>query len=151
MASTDEETQVPKKKKFRLWVLLLAALVSISACTYIFYGSGIKNLDAKINAEDMKSVTLPSFTVNLADTNSNRFLRTTITLEFSSDEVEEELKVSAYKVKDGVLQVLRNTQARSLENPESTELLKQQLLKEVNSRLTNGGVTGIYFEEFIVQ
>jgi flagellar basal body-associated protein FliL len=54
-------------------------------------------------------------------------------------------------VKDSAIRVLRNTSSGSLKDPQATENLKQALLKEINSTLTSGKVTGLYFEEFIVQ
>lgn len=148
MASTSEEQQVPKKKKIWFWIFVLLTLILLSTCAYLYFFFGGKNSDSQ--NKEMKSVTLPSFTVNLADTN-NRYLRTTITLEFSSDEVEDEINLSIYKVKDSILKVLRNTKASNLKNPEETQVLKDEILKEVNSQLTTGQVTGLYFGEFIVQ
>ncbi len=99
----------------------------------------------------MKSVTLPSVTVNLVNGNKSRYLKTTIVLEYSSTEVEEELKTSLYRVKDIILKVLRSTSTSSLDNPQETEILKEQLLEEVNATLISGEINGLYFEEFLVQ
>jgi flagellar FliL protein len=151
MVSKTEEQQQPKKKKTKLWIILGVAFIAIAACIYLYFSVGVKNSAAQVPAKDMKTVTFADITVNLADTNSSRYLKTTITLEYSSKDLDKEITASKYKVKDGILKVLRNTSASNLDTPEETDVLKQQLLEEVNSRLTSGKVTGLYFEDFIVQ
>jgi flagellar FliL protein len=150
MISRDDEQQVSKKNQRSLWILAIVAFISISACTYMYF-IGFKDSSAQVSARDVKTVTLPSITVNLADTDSSRYLKTTITLEFYSDDVEEELNDSMYKVKDGILKVLRNTKANTMEDTQQTEVLKKALLSEINSRLKSGKITGLYFQELLVQ
>jgi flagellar basal body-associated protein FliL len=149
MTSQPDEIKEPKKKKSKLLIICVIAFIAISAGTYLYFSGGHKNTAPQVSKENMKSVTLPSLTVNLADSG---YVKTTITLEYvSSKKLENELANNLYEVKDSAIRVLRNTSAGSLKNPQSTENLKQALLKEVNSTLTSGKVTGLYFEEFIVQ
>lgn len=145
-----EEQQVPQKNRRGLWIGLIVAILCMSTSVFVYFTFLAKD-SAELSPKDMKSVTLPSLTVNLADANDSRYLRTTITLEYSSDKLEEELKLSMYKVKDGVLKVLRNSRASTFEDPQQTEALKQALLDEVNSRLHSGKITALYFEELLVQ
>lgn len=149
MTSQNDEIKEPKKKKSKLLIICVIAFIAISAGTYLYFSGGLKNAPAQVTKEDMKSVTLPSLTVNLADSG---YIKTTITLEYaSSKEMDNELAENLYEVKDSTIRVLRNTSADSLKNDQSTEILKQALLKEINSTLSSGKVTGLYFEEFIVQ
>lgn len=149
VAKTDEVQEPPKKKKSKFKIVGIAVLIVIVACACGYYYVGMKNPAGQMTKKDMKSVTLPSVTVNLEDAG---YIKTTITLEYpSSKKLDDELAKNLYKVKDSVIRVLRNTTADSLKNPQETEALKQSLLKEINSTLTSGKVTGLYFEEFIVQ
>jgi len=145
-----EEQKAPRKDKHLIWIVLIVAMICISASAFVYFKVMQKD-SAEVSIKDMKSVTLPSMTVNLADMGGSRYLRTTITLEYSSDKVKDELALSTYKVKDGILKVLRNTKASTLEDPQQTDALKQALLDEVNSRLQSGKITGLYFEELLVQ
>ena len=146
-----EEQQAPKEKsKNMIWTVLIVAILCTATAAFVYFTTGAKN-QAEVSPKDMKSVTLPSITVNLSDNGGSRYLRTTITLEYSSDKLKDELPLSMYKVKDGVLKVLRNTQASTLEDPQQIDALKQALLDEVNSRLQSGKITGLYFEELLVQ
>lgn len=152
MVAKADEVQVlepPKKKNSKLKIVGIVVLIALVACACGYYYVGMKNPAGQMAKKDMKSVTLPSLTVNLEDAG---YMKTTITLEYpSSKKLDDELAKNLYKVKDSVISVLRNTTADSLKNPQETEALKQRLLKEINSTLTSGKVTGLYFEEFIVQ
>ena len=149
MAATEEEklSQPPKRKKF-IWVilaLLLAAALGGGAYWYM-------NRDpAEVAHRNRQYMTLPSMTVNLADAGGKRYLRTTITLEYSESKLKEELDTSMYKVKDGILQVLRSTSTSQLQEGPQLDRTKEALLTEINSRLHKGQITALYFEELLVQ
>ena len=151
MTSPTDESQAPKKKKPRILILILSAvlLVAIAGGIFLFF-NGSHNVAALFTRKaEIKSLTLPSLTVNLAD---RGYVKTTITLEHeSSKELDEELEKNTYELNDSVIKVLRNTSSSSLQNPQATENLKKSLLEEINSNLSNGKITGLYFEEFIVQ
>ncbi len=145
-----EEQQAPLKKNRTLLIVSITAVVCIAAAVFAYFAF-IAKPSAEVAPKDFKSVKIPSMTVNLADTDSHRYLKTTISLEYSDDKVKTELDTSIYKVKDGILKVLRNTKASTLTDPQQTDALKKTLLDEINSRLQNGKITGLYFEELLVQ
>jgi len=152
MTSQTDESQVPKKKK-KSKILIICAIVLVFAIIaggiFLFF-SGNHNV-SKLFARkaEIKSLTLPSLTVNLAD---RGYVKTTITLEYeSSKELDKEMEENTYELNDSVIKVLRTTSSSSLQNPQATENLKKSLLEEINSTLSDGKITGLYFEEFIVQ
>lgn len=145
-----DEQQATKSNSKIIWIALIVSMLCIAVSAFVYFNFMAKNT-TEVSPEDMKSVKLPSLTVNLADIGGNRYLRTTITLEYSSDKLTEELNVSMYKVKDGVLKVLRETHAKTFEDPQQVDALKQAMLDEINSRLHSGKITGLYFEELLVQ
>ncbi len=146
-----QEEIKPEKKKPWLWISLGMILLILSTCIYLYFAIWGDGSEKKEGIEGLKKISLSSFTVNLADSHSKRYLRTKITLEFYSKEVEKELEFSQHRVKDVVLEVLRSKKVSDVDTPEETELLRKELLKAVNSRLTKGKITGLYFEEFIIQ
>ena len=130
-------------------ILAAILLVAIAGGAFIFFRGGHNMAAIFARKPEIKSLTLPSLTVNLAD---RGYVKTTITLEYeSSKELDEELEKNTYELKDSVIKVLRNTSSSSLQNPQATENLKKSLSEEINSSLSNGKITGLYFEEFIVQ
>ncbi len=149
MASTEEEkqSQPPKRKKF-IWLALALFLIGALAGGAYWY----MNRDpAEVANRNRQFVTLPSMTVNLADAGGKRYLRTTITLEYTDSKLKEELDTSMYRVKDGILQVLRSATASQLQEGQQLDQTKAALLTEINSRLHKGQITAVYFEELLVQ
>ncbi len=146
------DEQQPGKSNSKIkWIALMVSMLCLAASVFVYF-TFMAQQSAAVSPKNMKSTTLPSMTVNLADIGGNRYLKTTITLEYSDDKkLAEELEASMYKVKDAVLKVLRNTHAKTFEDPQQLEALKQTLLDEINSRLQTGKVTGLYFEELLVQ
>lgn len=149
VAQIDLNQQSKKKRRPRTLIAVIVVLIAVTGLAAGYFNAGIRNSMAQMSTPEVKSITLPSITVNLVD---NGYFKTTITLEYpASKKLDAELDSRLYKVKDGVLGVLRSTSTAYLRNPEKTEALKQELLKEINDRLVSGEVTGLYFEEFIVQ
>lgn len=152
MAVPSDEKPEFQKKKSKLFIISLFVFIILAGCFYGFFNQSLKNAAKSWSQEEIKSMTLPSLTVNLADVNRHGYLKTTITMEYvASKKLEKELEEESYKVMDTILKVLRNTTSVALSNPQETELLKMELLTEINSTLSNGKITGIFFEEFIVQ
>lgn len=152
MSVLSDKNQKPSKSNPKTSMILgsICALLIITICGY--FHQPINNALGSFSKEEIKNLTMPSLTVNLADVNRRGYLKTTITLEYvASKELDKELEEESYKVKDTILMVFRNTTSVALSNPQETELLKLELLSEINSTLTNGEIKAIYFEEFIVQ
>jgi len=145
----DEPKQQPKKSNWLWLVILILLIVSGAAASYYFLV--MKNQDEGTNIGDIKKVTLSSFSVNLADAGNRRYLRTTITLEYTSEDTEKELEITMHRIKDVVLNVLRDKKVIDVDTPAETNELKKELLEAINSRLTKGNINGLYFEEFIIQ
>jgi Flagellar basal body-associated protein len=148
MADEQPTTGISRRKM--ILIVLIVAILCIGASVFVYFNFLAKS-SSEISPKDMKSVKLSSMTVNLADIGGKRYIKTAITLEYSSDKLTEELNTSMYKVKDAVIQVLRETHANTFEDPQQVEALKQKMLDEINSRLQTGKITGLYFEELLVQ
>lgn len=149
MTSQVEENKTPKKSRIRILLPGMVLLIVIAGGLFWFF-SGNHNVAALFAPQEkIKSLTLPSLTVNLAD---HGYVKTTITLEYtSSKKMDKEMEENTYELKDSTIKVLRNTSFSSLQNPQATENLKKSLMQEINTTLANGKITGLYFEEFIIQ
>lgn len=147
-SSEDEKLPPPRKHKKIIWIALVLFLVAALGGGAYWYLNRDPEMVANRNRQ---SITLPSMTVNLADQGGKRYLRTTITLEYTNPRLKEELDTCMYKVKDGVLQVLRSTYASQLEEGPELVQVREDLLTEINSRLHKGQITGLYFQELLVQ
>lgn len=148
MASAEEKQVQPPKRNKAVWIVLVLLLAGALGGGFHWY----MNRDpVEVANRNRECITLPSMTVNLADPGGKRYLRTTITLEYTNPKLKEELDTSMYRVKDGILQVLRSTHACQFQEGQQLEQIREALLTETNSRLHKGQVTGLYFEELLVQ
>lgn len=91
------------------------------------------------------------FTVNLADSGQRRYLKATIALAYEKKNVAKELEQRKAQVRDLMIGTLRSKTADELAANETRELLRKQLVEEVNAVMTNGLVTDLYFVDFLVQ
>lgn len=143
----------PKKKKTLLVVLLCLLILAGSAAATYFYlnrGDGAETGDpASLKKDQLEVLDMGEMIVNLA---GGHYLRTKIVLEHPANKkLAEELKKKKHKVSDTLISSLRGKSLSDINSPDSIENLKASLLAEINSHLTNGKVTGIYFTDFLVQ
>ena len=94
---------------------------------------------------------LKPFVVNLADKKSRRYLKVTMKLELSNEELLEEIDKRRAQLRDVVLTLLSSKTATEVGTMEGKFLLRQDIIKRVNVNLVTGKVTKVYWEEFVVQ
>ncbi|MGB9919153.1 MAG: flagellar basal body-associated FliL family protein [Moorellales bacterium] len=149
-------------KKLVVGILVLV-LVAGGAGYFVLGGGGLPFLPvgksqgeekgstaAKAQAQELRQTALEPLVVNLADSGGRRYLRVTITLEYAEPRVEKELQKAGYKIRDAIIQALRSKTAADLA-PDRAEQIRQELIETVNRYLETGRVTGLYFQEFIIQ
>lgn len=148
----------PKKKKIILLVLIiLVVLAGSSAGAYYFFnkpaGEAAPTKKAKVTkAAELESLEMGDMVVNLAGNGGGHYLRVKIALEYPKEnKLSAELKTKKNQVSDALITTLRSKSLNDISSPGSTQGLKNDLLKEINSRLEAGEVTGIYFTDFLVQ
>lgn len=89
--------------------------------------------------------------VNLADQGGKRYLRTTMELELSAPEVEQEIQLRMPQLRDQILMVLPSKKYEDISTTEGKIALRDELIIKMNSVLKKGTVKTIYFTEFVVQ
>ena len=94
---------------------------------------------------------LDTFIVNLADKGGNRYLRVTMDLEMTNTTLTEELKLRLPQVRDTALTILPNKRFEDISTADGKASLRTELMEQLNSFLSRGQITNIYFREFVVQ
>ncbi|MCK5539994.1 MAG: flagellar basal body-associated FliL family protein, partial [Deltaproteobacteria bacterium] len=82
---------------------------------------------------------------------SRRYLKVTMKLELSNEELLEEIDKRRAQLRDVVLTLLSSKTAVEVGTMEGKFLLRQDIIKRVNVNLVTGKVTKVYWEEFVVQ
>ena len=149
----NQTEEVKSKKKWLKWMLIIIIPLIIVSGAVGFYFSTMVNGsdDGTIPMRNLQTLTIQSFVINLADAGHRRYLRTQITLEYADRKLLNELELKNHRIKDTVINILRSKRVADLDSNEKTEALRQELIGAINELLTNGEITGLYFEEFIIQ
>ena len=94
---------------------------------------------------------LETFIVNLADKGGNRYLRVTMDLELAKPDLQDEINKRMPQIRDSVLMILPSKRFDDISSVEGKIELRDEILEKLNSLLTLGKITNIYFKEFVVQ
>ena len=94
---------------------------------------------------------LETFIVNLADKGGNRYLRVTMDLELGNPELQAEITKRMPQIRDSILMILPSKRFDDISPVEGKTALRDEILEKLNSLLTSGKITNIYFKEFVVQ
>jgi flagellar FliL protein len=144
-----------KRKKLLALALVFFLVLAGSGGAYywFFVRQAAAEGEAANKAERLRSITLSSFTVNLADPGARRFLRTTIALEYSGsgNAVERALQEREHRVRDAIIGVLRSKTVADIKDPEKTLQLRHELVQAINQVLEQDQIRDVFFREFIIQ
>jgi flagellar FliL protein len=89
--------------------------------------------------------------VNLADQGGKRYLRVTMELELSSEEIVQEIEKRMPQLRDAILMILPTKQYADISSTQGKINLRDEILNKMNSYLKKGSISTIYFTEFVVQ
>lgn len=94
---------------------------------------------------------LDTMIVNLSDHGGKRYLRVTMALELSEQEVLSTIESRLPQVRDAVLSILPTKKYGDVSTTEGKIALRTEVMEKINSLLTKGKVENVYFTEFVVQ
>ena len=152
MENSAKENQ--SKSRIRPIYFIIMGLVLIVAFTSAFLlGKNLNN--AKGYTEEVFTLgpvySTSEFTVNLAETNGMRYLKTQLSLEVDKKKVLKELGDKLPALEDTIITVLSKQRVSDLDNVDGKENIKKELQKNINKILVNGEVINIYFNHFVWQ
>lgn len=172
-AAAAPEAGKKKKGKGKLLVVLVAGLVLLlggGAAAFFFIGRGGQDAGGKDGhaeahdagpAHDPAIVALPTFTVNLADADATRYLRTTVSLVINDTEKAAELTdAGGHKAagepariamaRSAILELLTTKTADELMKAEGKRALKKEIAERA-SHAFRFKVDDVLLAEFVVQ
>lgn len=150
----SQEVEEKKGKSRWTWVIIiLCLLVASIAAGYTFWQktSGDDSSGQQQAPEQIRKFTPESFLVNPAGGGYRRFMKITLTLEYTDKSLDKELVEKQHRIRHAVINILRSKAVEDLDSRDEAEKLRQELLTAINSILTEGSISGLYFEEFIIQ
>ncbi|SFV75777.1 Flagellar biosynthesis protein FliL [hydrothermal vent metagenome] len=94
---------------------------------------------------------LDTFTVNLKSDAGRRYLKVTIALELSGQELSAELDAKTPVLRDRIIRILTSKTLEEVTSKKGKQKLSDQIMEALNAMLTDGEIKGIYFTEFVIQ
>ncbi len=94
---------------------------------------------------------LPPLVINLKEENKRHFLKTTIVLEVGKPEWLDEVKSKTYLLADLAISTLCDKRLEDLEQQNSKEIIRKELLDRIDQSLAGGKIKKLYFDEFLYQ
>lgn len=143
------------KKGGALKIILIIVLAVVVILGGIFAGYKIAMKSAPKTTTKVKNLNkltygLGEFIVKLADTDSDRYLKVKISLEYNDEKFKEELDKSNTQIRDAVNTLLMSKKATDIK-AHNLSKLKKDILDKINPIFTTNQVTNIYFDDIIVQ
>ncbi len=94
---------------------------------------------------------LDNITVNLADTDTSRFLRTKIKLALRNEEAKAKIEANKAKINDLVITLLSSKKFADIRTPQGKYALKEELVYRINHAVGGKPVKTLYFTDFVSQ
>jgi flagellar protein FliL len=91
------------------------------------------------------------FIANLADEDSDRYIKTTVQVEFLDVEAPEAFEHRLPQIRDLILTLLTNRTFEDIRTPDGKERLREDVIDRINHAMEREAVRAVYFTEFIVQ
>lgn len=163
MAEEEKQEAKPKNKGGMLkWILLVVILLLLGGGGYFAYTTFFANSDdaskedaaqeeAEKGPQDTQLVTLPTFLVNLADPLGRRYLKLTMDVEVEGEKTVEMLNENMAKVRDAIILLLSSKTYADLSTLENKQLLKMEIVNQLNLILETSNILRVYFTEMVIQ
>ena len=164
------DEQPPKKKSKLKWFILLFLLLLIAggsaAAWFLFlkdkFADIISGTDSSPQQQTEKvavnkakplsnTVSLPVFTVNLADPLGQRFIKINLDLEVADAKVTDEIAQQNARIRDTILLLLSSKSYADLATTESKLLLKSEITDRLNSILGPGKIHQVFITDMMIQ
>ncbi|NPA66819.1 MAG: flagellar basal body-associated protein FliL [Epsilonproteobacteria bacterium] len=94
---------------------------------------------------------LDTFTVNLKSDSGRRYLKVTMDLELSGQELSAELDNKTAVIRDRIIRILTSKTLEEVTSRKGKDKLTQQIKDTLNAMLVDGQIKGVYFTEFVIQ
>ena len=96
-------------------------------------------------------VNIDEFIVNIISGDTAHYVKASLTVELTNEEVEAEVQKRMPQMRDSILLLISNKTYEELQDLQGKRQLKAEILSKLNSFLQSGQVKSVYFTNFVVQ
>jgi len=153
-----------KKKLPEISIVIIVGIILIILAAGISYfiavniaGPSNGNGNGEVGEENGESVPemgeiheLGEFIRNISNGDGRRMLRVEMVLEVSDDDVSSQIQSRETRIRDQILDIIRDQTVDDLQSSEGVEDFKADVIETVNENVDEGEVMNVYFKEFII-
>ena len=89
--------------------------------------------------------------VNPAESNGERYLKATVSLEAYDPQIINEIDKRLPQIKNQINNILSSKRIEQVQRNEDKERLQREIQSRINGLLSTGNIYNVYFEEFVYQ
>ena len=162
-AGKAEPAPKVKGKKFKLWIIISAALVLVAVAGLSLWALGYFKPAAGVEAASKESgkkkkpevkaiLPLEPFLVNLADKESLCYLKATfqLGLEEEDEELKEAASPARVAARDAIISLLSAKSSEQILSTEGKDKLREEIRNRVNGILPHVKVQEVFITDFVV-
>lgn len=153
-----------KKKLFIIIGLIAAVLLAGGATTaFLLLKKEPENKEARDPASRVPvpelnqqadigpQVNIEEFIVNIISGDTSHYVKASLTVELTNEEVKGEVEKRMPQVRDAILLLIGNKTFEELQDLQGKNQLKAEITSKINSFLKSGKVKAVYYTNFVVQ
>ena len=160
---TTEEGGGKKKKLIIIIAMALVILLGAGAAVYFLFlkkdppppeetNEQVEMVQPETSGDEIgPMVNIEEFIVNIIGEDAAHYVKASLTLEMSNEEVLEEANKRMPQIRDAILLLIGNKTFEELQDLQGKKQVKAELKSKINSFLKTGKVKNIYLTDFVVQ
>lgn len=171
------KTAAPRKSRKKAFLLAGIGLIGLAGAafgvfTYFHHGKGqgpkeaqasaapakaageghaVKGEKGKNGAGNLRYFPLDPFILNLADTESNRYLKISITLEMNDALAVKTAEERVPRIRDAMILLMSSLTYGDVHSVEGKITLQSEIQNRLNDIIAAGSVKRVYFTDLVVQ
>jgi flagellar FliL protein len=159
--STISQIEASKKKggkKKLLFILVPLILIlgggGFAAYHFLFAKKSktpVNKLVTLSNIQPGPMIKLKSFLTNLANTNRTAYVKVSMSIELKPGSNVGIFKQLTPKVRNRIIMILSSKTSKEIDSPQGQLSLRHQIARSLNQLLGDDTVTGVYFNNYLVQ
>ena len=159
--STISQIESSKKKggeKKLLFILIPALLVlgggGFAAYHFLFAQTKAKAPSKPVGVSQIKPgpmINLKPFLTNLADKDKTAYIKVSISIELKQGSNLGTFKQLTPQIRNRIIMIMSSKTSREINTPQGILSLRHQIARSLNQILGDGTVTGVYFNNYLVQ
>ena len=152
-----DEVKEKKNGRWKLIIIILIVVILLLAVIFAYFaitGNKVSDIMSMFHKEQEFTMVLEDFVVNLTgedNTTSKNYLKIQVALMYTDKKEETSLKDNISKIRDVIVEDLRNNTAVYLADTDNVNKVKENIRKHVNEALNQEVIKDVYFSDLLIQ